>query len=338
MEPPHKYLLIQRCKPYGVWPKNFLYQDDHRVLEIVAQGETYKLTLRLGVKTYDDTMFANGTDSERPRVGRMVIDDRHRSGFWVGNMALHAPDEKTNMIVNFRNVEPGEIDFFVGVGCSKEVPMDALERALPPLIVTFMVSLATRLGDIIVTTAPPQLSKVMDCSQSKMESRFNVYVRNRPTLAPETIEATFPAFFDIVTKMSAENSRRVAVAMRRYQSSMSETDPVDRFCDLWETCEFLAECAKSAHRDAGRKIGGHIDFTIAFVVASNMGRNRNDVHAKAIKKLYDIRGDLVHNAVEDPEGILGMVHVMEDVAVQMIRYTFSMGQGSAPHLEKMLAT
>lgn len=99
MDPPHKYLLIQRCKPYGLWPKDFLYQDDHRVVEIVAQDETYKLTLRLGVKTYDDTVFTNGSDGEPPRVGRLVIDDRHRSGFWVGNMALHAPNEITPMSI-----------------------------------------------------------------------------------------------------------------------------------------------------------------------------------------------------------------------------------------------
>lgn len=303
-------------------------------MEVVRNGETYQLVIRPGVKTYDDTVFSNCNGGEPPRVGRLVIDDRSRTGFWVGNMAVHAPDEITPVSTTFRNAEQGEIDFFIGAGCSKDVPLDVLETALSNLIVTFMMSLATRPGDLIVATAPPLLSKVLDNGQYQTHTGLNVYVRNKPRLAPEVIEAAFPAFFNTITKLSAENSRRFAVAMRRYQSSMSETDPVDRFCDLWEACEFLARCARTHD---GKKIGGHIDSIIAFVIASNMGRNRNDIHTKAIKKLYDIRGDLAHNAVEDPEGFQGMVHVMEEAAVQMIRYTFSMGPEIAPHLERILA-
>lgn len=335
MESPHKYLLIQRCKPYGVWPKDFLYEADHKVTEIEAHGETYKLTVRLGVKAYDDALFVNNKGGEAPHVGSLVVDNRRWPGFWIGDAVLRAPDELTPMGVSFRNVEPGEVDFFIGVVCLREVPMDVLRDYLSPLVVMFIMSLATRLDDVIVMTAPPMLSKLMGDGRSQVRAALKVEVRDRPRLTPEAIQAAFPAFFDAVANLNAEKKRLVAVAMRRYQDSMSETDLVDRFCDLWETCEFLGKCVQT---DSGRKVGGHTDSVIAFVVASVMRRNRNHGHTKAIGRLYDIRKDLVHNAVEDPEGFEGMVQVMEEVAAQMIRYTFSIGPGSAPHLERMLAS
>lgn len=333
--PHYRYLLIQRCKPFGVWPDDFIYQDDHRLLKVCIEKMAYNLTLRFGVKTYADHLFAPDSEGNPPHVGRMVHDQWHRQGFWLGNARLLAAGETVGVQVKFRNVERGEIDFFVGIDCENDVPTETLKSLLSPVLTTFISTFSVRLGDIIVATAPHQLYRLGDNGEAQMDHGMMAAVRSRPTIADTGISSAFPAFFETWNKLSPEDSRRVGVAMRRYQNSMSEADPVDRFCDLWEVCEFLAKCIRKPN---GRAVGGKIDSVIAYGVGLQIDRKPDIVLRRIVKPLYDMRKDLVHNAIEDASKFIAMTSVLERVAVQLIRFTFAMGAEPDAQIDRLLSS
>lgn len=237
--------------------------------------------------------------------------------------------------MKFRNAEPGEIDFFVGAACEKDVPTEALKSLLFPLLTMLINAFSVRSKDLIVATAPQQLYRLGGDGEAQMDSGMRVQVRSRPTLSESTIASAFPAFFEALAKLSPEDSRRVAVAMRRYQSSMSEADPVDRFCDLWEVCEFLAKCIR---RPNGKSVGGKVDFTIAYGVGLQIGEKPDAVLRNVVQPLYDIRKDLVHNAIEDPSKFIGMTDILERVAEQLIRFTFAMAREPDAQINMLLSS
>ena len=110
-----------------------------------------------------------------------------------------------------------------------------------------------------------------------------------------------------------------SVAARRYVTSQTETDPIDKYCDLWESCE----CATFFQKAKGGKVG-----RVAEALTSHWNQTshraplrKSDVErVLEIKQLYEIRGRIVHEALDSPEDLSERIAMLEAVAAELLRY------------------
>ena len=87
-------------------------------------------------------------------------------------------------------------------------------------------------------------------------------------------------------------------------SGKQESDPIDRYCDFWEACEFLCKAPKFKP-----------DHRLAKMLEDATGMNQNFLKTKIVGRLYDLRKDIVHNAIEDIERIKKAAVILEDIAL-----------------------
>jgi hypothetical protein len=80
----------------------------------------------------------------------------------------------------------------------------------------------------------------------------------------------------------------------------------------------------------GRRIRGNVVSRVAYAVAQQTGLPARRLNA-AIGQLYNIRNDVVRNAVEEPLKLDEMTGYMEIVAVQTFRFLLVLP--SAPCIE-----
>jgi hypothetical protein len=114
---------------------------------------------------------------------------------------------------------------------------------------------------------------------------------------------------------------------------MYEEDIIDKYCDFWECCEFLAPSGKKVN---GIKLKGHKDGAITQLFCSYaLPRNRQAI-AKKIQEIYVVRNDLVHNAIENLGRVDSDVKVLREVAVQLFRCRVGIPFEITPELKPFL--
>jgi Apea-like HEPN len=134
----------------------------------------------------------------------------------------------------------------------------------------------------------------------------------------------FSQFGVHIRNLDGEQQRCLIVATRRYVNSFGEEDPVDRYCDLWESSELLV---KGLKQPDGRRIKGNVTAKIAYAVAQQTGLSRKRLNT-AIDNLYDIRNDVVHSAVEEPLKLEEMTRYLELVTDQTLRFSLGLPPAS----------
>lgn len=333
-DPPYKYLVIQRCLAFGTWPNDLLHRGDHHAAKIRDGTRDYDVVLQLYVKTYDQTKFDIQEGEQFPQMGNLVHDDRRKGHFQLGDMELLPTGAETEMRVEFRHAERGELDFVLGIATGEPIPSDALERALSPFLTAVVTGMAFKLDDRIINTAPLQIYRVLENGQMQFATSVKVRVEDRKVISSELIESTAPEILATLFTKGREGGNRIAAAARRYENSMRERDYIDRFSDLWEACEFIAQ---GAVRGDGRKVGGKVDSKIAYILGRAIGVEQDLLLKNVVGPLYNTRKDLVHNAVDNPEELAEQVSALEEVAEHLIRFSLCLGASRTMHIEKMLA-
>jgi hypothetical protein len=131
--------------------------------------------------------------------------------------------------------------------------------------------------------------------------------------------------------MSEKERIALDTAMRRYLTSLTEMDEVDKFSDLWETCEFATFDVKAK---------GTIVSRISQALTNQMQR-ANIRRSKAtventlqIRTLYQVRKDLVHNAVENPARLQEHTALLSEIAVELIRFRLGLNYQRTAVLEE----
>ncbi len=135
----------------------------------------------------------------------------------------------------------------------------------------------------------------------------------------ESIKEAIDRFVGIRAGLDRDAAQAVSVAARRYVTSQTETDPIDRYCDLWECCEFATLFVKARGRKVGR---------IAEALTSHWNQTSHRSHLRKadvervleIKHLYDIRGRIVHEALDAPDELAARTDLLEDVAAELLRH------------------
>ena len=112
--------------------------------------------------------------------------------------------------------------------------------------------------------------------------------------------------------MRADEAAYLDVACRRFITAIQEADPIDKFCDFWEVCEFLS---KNLHR---KGLSTPV-ARVAKVLSDHTKKRKADLDKLIVQPLYSIRIDIVHNTIEKPEKIDGKLLLLEEVARELIK-------------------
>src|SRR5262249_31940235 len=152
-------------------------------------------------------------------------------------------------------------------------------------------------GELAAPVAPVQLRELKQ-GQSHFDTSLVIAVRERQTISPELSHTAPDQFVQVRSALPAVEARALAVASRRYLTSLTEVDDVDRYCDLWESCEFSTMFEKAK----GQKVGRISQALASHLTRSGVSINKAQVERELrIKELYETRGRIVHNAVDAPE-------------------------------------
>jgi hypothetical protein len=133
--------------------------------------------------------------------------------------------------------------------------------------------------------------------------------------------------------MLIEERRGLAVASRRLNSAISEDDIIDKYCDFWECCEFLAPAGKKVNELRLRKAK---DVAIFQLLCNYAKLRRRQNVMDTVHDIYTVRNDLVHNAIENPERVDKNMRILQEIAFQLFRCRVGMPFESTPELVPFL--
>jgi hypothetical protein len=211
-----------------------------------------------------------------------------------------------------QKLERGEIDLAILV--EESMGMDAKEsfRRFHHLLPALASVIGHTTDNLLIPIAEPQL---IDGNTSTQHLGIEVRAARctPPGILANIIESAARAIAEIYSEQEGEEKiRRIGLAARRLFDSKAEMDVIDAFCDLWEACEFL--CPRPS-RPPRYKISDRI----ALAISDYTGFHLPQIRSSLIDVAYDIRKDIVHEAIEDESKVRSMVPVLEEVVSLLIR-------------------
>ncbi len=247
-----KYVSILRCSTWCVWPPftNFV----SKALTVPLANQDNPIYVSVHLVSYEPRPRPELRPSQPPeqdvgpRVWRGVTD----TGYWLGPVFVKATDETVKVEFEHTSPQQGEIDIQLHIGARSEVPEAQLEGLTSSLSYSVLSYINVALGDLLVPVAPMQVRRLFGQKQSEFENKITVTVRNRRQFSTELLAEELDNFVGLRSQLSEEEEVALDAAMRRYLSSSTEMDVVDKFCDLWEVCEFTTYNVKAKGGKVGR--------------------------------------------------------------------------------------
>jgi len=296
----YRYLITQRVKPFGIWPDGLSTQSDAVKIHPTIEGREYTVYVALGVLRGAPQSFA---------PDRSV-------GFWLGGAVLHSVDETTSIQSRLYDAAPDELAFFLGVSAAEPLPEAGLLKEFKPVLLSLVSFCGLVLGDFFAPTLSMEIRQLNDDDSSKRPATFSVLARRRARVTGDQVNDLVGKFLVVRQTLSPEESRRLDVALRRYQTSLTEEDIVDRVSDLWEACEVLTK--DLTYRS--RKIKGDIASRIAFALAQHTGKLKATIENRLVRPMYILRSDLVHNAIETADHLERITGIFEHATKELLRF------------------
>jgi hypothetical protein len=126
--------------------------------------------------------------------------------------------------------------------------------------------LATALGEYFIPITTMQIDE-WDGSDRRLfhPARFSLEAKHRIRVSMTQLGEAFDRFCALVANVSIEELQGIAVASRRMNSALLEEDIIDKYCEFWECCEFLAPPQKTV---SGVKLPKAKDAAIAALLCS----------------------------------------------------------------------
>lgn len=314
----HKYVAILRCRTWGAWPewsRCFLPAYE----EPLALPDGRKLLLSIHVATYAKQDRPEARPA-RPleNAGPIMWRGRMETGYWMGMHYLKAPEDELPLSLHYEEPYEGDIDIQLHIGLTHPASPEDLARVALPICISVLALINLFAGEFLVPVAPLQVRALGD-NGSQLSDSVVIAVRQRPQIVMDSVKEAIDRFVRIRAGLDRDAAQAVSVAARRYVTSQTETDPIDRYCDLWECCEFATLSVKAK----GGKVGRVAE---ALVSHWNQTSHRSHLHKAdvervlEIKRLYDIRGRIVHEALDAPDELAERTHLLEDVAAELLRH------------------
>jgi len=317
----NKHVAILRCRTWCDWPESGRY---------VSRGYKEPLHLPNGDPVYLSVHIVTYGRRKRPEIelprplaatsGPIVWRGHMDSGYWLGLHFVKAPEDTIPVTFHYEPPYEGDIDIQLHIGLASEATADELIQLAAPVCTSMLAFVNLALGELAIPVAPVQVRE-LGSKGSSFATSIVVAVRERGCITEDLAKQVADGFVYARADMSPVEVRAVSAAARRYLTSLTETDAIDKYCDLWESCEFSAmfESAK------GGKVG-----KIALALASHLRRCGVDVtktqveRGLKLKDLYETRGRIVHNAVDSAGEIAEKTKLLEAVAAELLRYRFGL--------------
>jgi hypothetical protein len=157
--------------------------------------------------------------------------------------------------------------------------------------------------------------------------------KDRERASVGLLTKAFDGFCSLIEAMRLEDLRGLAVAARRLNSAMLEDDIIDKYCDLWECCEFLAPAGKKVNNI---KLPKAKDAAISQLFSSYAKLRKAQRLTECVHKTYMVRNDLVHNAIENPGLVDKYLRVLHEVASHLFRCRVGLPFAITPELAPLL--
>jgi hypothetical protein len=264
-----------------------------------------------------------------PVVWRGVAE----AGFWLGEVVLKTSEDVLKVEWKHEPPHQGEMDVQLHIGSRTEMPRSDLHKLAFDLSTCAIGHLNLALGEHLVPVAPLQLFKLTDAG-IQSESTAKVFVTTRPTVDELGMQRSLDGFVRFWRTSSPAEERAVSAAMRRYLSAAQEVDPLDKFCDLWEACEF----ATAGIRAPGTVVGRIAQALAAHVTSQARPSDKTRIERLlGIKGLHETRGAIVHEAEEVPEHLQEQTRLLEGIAAELLRYRTGLPYVGNPVLDAKLS-
>ena len=305
--------IFQRCKYYGLWPELQFGGTPPFRIEALKQSEFAAVEFQLWYRTYGNIQDLNKTASEISGDVIEFIELNHAIGFYVGENK-YMTGKPGDSIGQAKLVKPkqGEIDVYLS--CKKlngkDIDIDRLFALVAPIMPTLVLQLSIVVGDIVLPIGQPGgMQRTGTETKSASSSACNIVLMDRPIVETSTLLTSLSHFVGISAKMTSAELLGIGIAARRIIAGKQEMDAVDRYCDFWESCEFLCKSLK-----------GKPDHRLAKILGLATNKNETLLKTKIIGPLYDIRKDIVHNAIEDAGRLKRAIPILEDISLIVFGY------------------
>jgi hypothetical protein len=247
--------------------------------------------------------------------GPIVWRGDMEAGYWAGQKLIKAPEDTVKVEMVHEYPYEGEIDIQLHFGMSKIFSIDEFKGVIEYISYSVLAYLNISAGELLIPIAPIQIRE-LEGSNSTFENLVNIFVKDRKTLSKEFLEQAVERFMSLRIHMPQEDATALDTAMRRYLDSTTEKNDVDRYCDLWEACEFVTLNTRAKGGKVGR---------IAEALSSHM-RKTNSIYTKRnlenrlkIKELYETRGAIVHHAIQNQKQLQERSKLLSAIALELIR-------------------
>jgi Apea-like HEPN len=271
------------------------------------------------------------TQPSEPNAGPIVWRGKMSTGYWVGPLFLKAPEDTVKVEFEHEGPHQGEVDIQLHVAAGVEVSKAQLKSIATSISYSTLSYINIALGDLLVPVAPIQIRRLGGERESQYENDVSVFVKERRTFSAEVLEQRLYEYVGRRLQMSEKEKFALDAAMRRYLTSLTELDEVDKFSDLWETCEFATFDVKAK---------GTIVSRISQALTNQMQRadirrsKANVENTLQVKALYQVRKDLVHNAVENPARLQEYTALLSEIAAELIRFRLGLNYQRTAMLEE----
>lgn len=324
------YATTIRCRTYGAWPEWLHLRTDPIEVELPLGSDTVSAGIRLEVQTHEAR--------ERPEVepgaelkerSTLLFGGAAKTGYQVGAMVLKAPEDVLELSIEYQYARQGDVDLTVRTETEGVVDEDKLTSTVASLLHGVQAFFHIAAGEWLVAETPPQTAQLLDDGQRRLTSPVSLAVRSRPSLTPDQIGELITRYLRLTFGLNPEDARSLEVGLKRFLDAQVETDPIDRFCDLWEACEFVTRRVTAK---------GTVVSRIATALSVHMNRGKKKVEtALGLRGVYLVRKDIVHNAVERPALLTEYTGLLEDVCRELLRWRLDLPYSGSPEIEKRIS-
>jgi hypothetical protein len=330
-----RYVAILRCRTWCSWPEWGRFHSPAFKDPIVTSSGV-RVYLSLHVATYRDRPRPENAPAAKLDIGSGPILWRGTDGvgYWVGGARIKAPEDEIMVSMGYEPPYEGEIDLQLHIGCEQEVSPQELSPVVESILQSALAFVNLDVREIMIPVAPIQLTRLRP-EGNQITSAAKLAVRARSTITDDDATRTVTEFALVRSSRSTKEAEALGVASRRLMSAISETDDVDRYCDFWETCEFATLFEPKA---SGGLVGRIAQALAQQLLPSFPGLTKRRVETQLeIRQLHKIRGRVVHEAFDTPEDFQENLHLLEEIAGELLRHAFRLVPQPGPRINTKLS-
>lgn len=317
---------LTRCNVYGQWPSLRIYTaspidcvllDDKGELAFQA-----RLTVTIGPEL---AKLSDKPVDNEIIYGDSITEVKLQSAFFRGSLAVLEWTEGEPFCEFISSgLKPGQMDLKIEFKSNDNVRLASDLSYLSAIgeIVAYQISRST--GDIIVPQSTRQVHAIYNSKilgLMPVSPKEAIKILKRPKFDLDDLSFITDKTSVRIGLLSKRVVDRVGLAVRRVNSGLSDSDPVDAFCDFWEACEFLAPKEPPFVGACAELIAAYLAYHI---LPAGSGNARKKLQCKiktlATQPMHQLRGSIVHHLGEGSGNLSNSLGIVEEMAILLLDY------------------